>query len=128
MVHAKKSSKARCRHFTPCPAAGPDGDEGGAPACLRHGRLRSRLPAKQAGRAKPPGWRVPGCWHWRDKEKKALAVAVDCVGVIVRCVSSPLTSAEQAPPIDALVGWRPSGSARSASPRMIQAQPGGHPV
>src|SRR5262245_36950836 len=126
MVHAKKRSKARYRHPTPCPAARPDGDEGGAPACLRCDKFHSRAPAKQRGRAKPRGWREPGCLRWRDKEKKALAVAVDCVGVIVRCVSSPLTSAEQALLIGGLLGRQPSWRAGWVSPRMVQPQLGGH--
>src|SRR5262249_11923137 len=122
----KKGPKtAAHQHSTPYPAAPPDGGRCGE-ACLRRGRLRSRLPAKQAGRAKPRGWRGRACSHWRDKEKKALAVAIDCVGVIVRCVSSPLTSAEQALLIGALVGWQPSRRAGSVSARMAQPQLGGH--
>src|SRR5262249_29424755 len=98
MGRRKKSSNSPLLHSIPCPAPGPDGDEAGAPACLRCDRLQSP-PAKQAGRAKPRGWRKPGCLRWRDKEKKALAVAVDCVGVIARCASSPPPSAEQPLPI-----------------------------
>src|SRR5262249_23410539 len=125
----KKSSKNPWhKHSTPCPAAGPDGDEEGAPACLRCDKLHSRPSAKQGGRAKPRGWREPGCLGWRDKGKKALAVAGDCVRVIGWCVASALTSAEQARLIGALVGWQPSRRAGSVSARMVQPQPGGHPV
>src|SRR5262249_12401067 len=80
-----------------CPVAGDEGAAAGLPP----GSLRP-LAKRPAGRAKPRGWRETVCLRWRDIRKKARPAAVDCVGVIVRSVSSPLTSAEQALPIGGL--------------------------
>src|SRR6516225_10329253 len=106
---AKKFQKARCdirKHSITGPAAEPDGGECGGAACLRRGSQCRRPAGRQAWAARPGGWRGPGCLRSRDIRTKALVAAVDCVGAIVRCASSPLTSAEQALLIGGLAGWQ----------------------
>src|SRR5215510_3356854 len=114
------------RHAITCLAEAPDAGENGGAACLRRGKRRP--PAeRQAWQARPAGWRESVCFGSPDIRTKARVAAVDCVGAIVRCASSPLTSAEPVLLIGGLVEWQPSWLVGLVSPRTIPREAVGHP-